>query len=418
MLSKMLAILIGLSLSSFPLMANPGLSETTVPSSREIGVTSDSEDVTAKVEDDQAEVSDLVSLFKKMPASAANTGIISYLDLEAYMASYPYISWPASAEEANELLQSPDLASYRPAFMGIGSGYQQLFRFMAQAPDMQEVSGLNPYQVRQSVSLELAPNTQFWLRGYFNRETIIDALTDQEYEATSGSLSESNEDEWLLLCEGGNCGDGLEIDMEKRNPGFIYGGDLGRRWPVMLLEDIVVSTTAASSIRSILSSSGASLIDQAAISYPIEAVENLIINDQEAAITQLLIMKPEFVFGGEIRSNAERFALFQTNGELAQRVIVSQFFPTFEDAEKAYESLRESIPEDESLSSLIQSLGGEMEDLFLESSEAGAVVVLPIRFATPADILADDGTITQPFNAFTRMIMSYKMDWFNPSDAN
>lgn len=183
---------------------------------------------------DAAAAGNLLDLLEGVPRSLFSDGALSFVDYEALAAVQPGARAPESAAGSRDHLESPAGKAYLLALQGASAGYANLLMYLGLAEDMVKVTGLDPFKVKASLALGQEGRKVF-LRGPVEEAALEAALLAQGYQRMEGKEGLA----WW--CEGGNCGKGLKVDFARRDPAFLFGGDLGRFWPVALKGGVVFS---------------------------------------------------------------------------------------------------------------------------------------------------------------------------------
>jgi hypothetical protein len=136
----------------------------------------------------------------------------------------------------------------------------------------------------------------------------------------------------------------------------------------------------------------------------------------------MLMHKPEqfFWMPGQ-GANIKSLGMFHTNGKEAQRVIFTLTFNSTAEAEEARQQIEEAYQTAEEIKRLfseaVDEIDGVKEDLYIDSTEDDAVLIVPFRFKTTAQLL-EDGKLQSSFIFFTRLQLSDHLRWLAPLDAD
>lgn len=369
-------------------------------------------------ETDVAHDSEIVSLLSRVPASAFDQGYLSYTNFESIVDAYPGASLLPEDMTLDDWRATPEGEAWGNAMAGV-AGTTLAFKYAWLADETFELTGMHPLRIKESLHAGSSLDLQYWLRGNIEKERVIDALETIDYVADKTQ----DESGWILLCENGDCSNGLTFDREKRNPAFIFGGELGRRWPIAVNDDLLVSATYEETIRGATEPIERSLVDLMPVSRPIEVVLSLIDGDGNASISQMNMYKPGQFFrtpgqGENIRS----VTLFHTNGEHAQRLLITLNFKSKAEAEEALPNIEEAYQTAETskrlLPDMVDNMGGVLEDLYIDSAGDDAVLVVPFRFKTTAQIMEEDDFLIKPFVFAVHLQMYDQLQWLAPLDAD
>src|SRR5690625_6249437 len=94
------------------------------------------------------------------------------------------------------------------------------------APLYPEVLGLDLFDIRQTLEFNEPPEQALVLLGEFDDEAVVAAFEARDYVVAGDSPH--------LLCPAAGCDTGMVPDLRNRDPANVFGGDLGRRFPVLL----------------------------------------------------------------------------------------------------------------------------------------------------------------------------------------
>lgn len=359
-----------------------------------------------------SEETHLTTLFANIPASSFRQGMLAYTDYDLIFGAHPDIEFPPDSGSSAEWFRSPDSYAYRSMLPWIALGVPEFIRFWHLADNIATVTGIDPYELEQSVTSGMPPTTAFWLQGDFDRERIIGALMAHDYEL----LESDGDDTWTLLCADGDCANGFETNIERRDPAFIFGGDLGRRYPVALDDSIVASASSEADIRAMVNLNSASLLANVSVTNPVQAIESHINQDDEAAISQMLIYKSELAFRTPMPQAFTTITLAEAIGKSANHLVIALYYPDKEDAEEALGALQSLIPEREIRGKAIPDfiaaeMGGTLDDLYIEDTSDGSALLIPIRFETITELVAADLAYRSPMTVFSPMFYNFDMNW-------
>lgn len=153
--------------------------------------------------------------FLNDPANSA-----TFADLAAGFDSFG-IPVPGSWDEVPEGEQRSLLAAL-PA--GLASSVAMYL--LPTAPLYPEVLGLDLFDIRQTLEFNEPPEQALVLLGEFDDEAVVAAFEARDYVVAGDSPH--------LLCPAAGCDTGMVPDLRNRDPANVFGGDLGRRFPVLL----------------------------------------------------------------------------------------------------------------------------------------------------------------------------------------
>lgn len=185
----------------------------------------------------------LLNLMAYVPATdSVAESYISYNDVRAAELSREGVE-PYESFAAFLLDESPAAAIWLQSYP-LG-GYETIPQFaMVAGPKMPEVLGFDFFDVDRSLQFNQPPELGTILQGNFDEELIDAAHTARDYIRLS--LGDTG---WPLWCGDEAC-DGNVIDVVNREPANIFGGDLGRKWPLSLNADdnILLSSSVLSQL--------------------------------------------------------------------------------------------------------------------------------------------------------------------------
>jgi hypothetical protein len=153
-------------------------------------------------------------------AVATRSGLSDYESWAEFQADLD-----ADEVSASLLLQSLPLSGFP------GANY-----LMVGGPDMPDVMGFDFFDIDAAMTFNQPPEQAFIFQGDFDADQIDTALTNNGY--TSEEL-----DGFPYWCSEDGCDTGMEQDLANRNVANLFGGDLGRRFPVALLDGLLAASS-------------------------------------------------------------------------------------------------------------------------------------------------------------------------------
>lgn len=178
----------------------------------------------------EGESSPLLDMLALVPDSPSVRGsIVSYVDYRAVESTRPGAAQPKSWAEWNALEASDDPSGdlWMAAFMGVTSGPSNFLAYLTQFDEMPQVVGFDWFDIDRALTYGDPPAMGTVLAGDFDVDSIISA-----YEAREFEKSELNG--LPLLCSVSGCDDGLRLDLTNTNPANPFGGQFGRREPLLI----------------------------------------------------------------------------------------------------------------------------------------------------------------------------------------
>lgn len=191
----------------------------------------------------------LVDMIALIPGALADQGedsqplIISYIDFQALAQTRPNTPTPQSWQEWNSLGDTDPEGfvlwmanSYR-----IQSGPQALGRYFMMMETTPEVMGLDYFDIDRALEFGLPPENGFIYAGDFDLEAVAQAHLARDYTETDlGGIS--------LWCGPVGCENGMQQDLQNRDVANIFGGDLGRQFPFLVLPQYLAASVGLPTI--------------------------------------------------------------------------------------------------------------------------------------------------------------------------
>jgi hypothetical protein len=124
------------------------------------------------------------------------------------------------------------------------SGFLGARYLVVAGPDMPEVMGIDFFDIDAALTFNQPPEQAFIYQGDFDATQIDTALTNNGY--VSETLG--GQPYW---CSEAGCDTGMDQNLANRNVANLFGGDLGRRFPVVLLDTYLVSSASDSQVEAV-----------------------------------------------------------------------------------------------------------------------------------------------------------------------
>ncbi len=178
--------------------------------------------------------SPLLDLLSYMPYPSE----LYYADYAAIEQAYPPARMPVDWAEYQTL--TPDTADELFELSVWQRVYRQvnlLGRNVNYGGDMAAVMGVDPFQIKQVLLHEGAPDNLFFLRGEFDVNTINAALT------TRGFTAQPGDGDLTLWCGIEGCEHGSDPDISRAARGDLFGGDLGRQSARLVAPNLLISAS-------------------------------------------------------------------------------------------------------------------------------------------------------------------------------
>ncbi|MBK8022252.1 MAG: hypothetical protein IPK19_12680 [Chloroflexi bacterium] len=140
--------------------------------------------------------------------------------------------------------------------------------YFMQFDDMPDVLGIDFFDINQSLGLGLPPDEGLILRGSFDLAAIRAAHLARDFveEDVNGIPR------W---CSPDGCDTGMNVDFANRQPADVFGGDLGRRFPRALANDVLVGSGSDVTLNAALNAGadGASYADNPLVVAALAALD-------------------------------------------------------------------------------------------------------------------------------------------------
>jgi hypothetical protein len=177
--------------------------------------------------------------------SASRTGELYYTDISAIQQAYPGATMPAdlAAFEAADDAETPDDPFFAEQvwwriFRNISSGPQSMQMLAVASLQGEDVSGMigfDLFQTTQLVGYGRPPENATVLYGDFDNDAIRAAYSDLGF-------AQADADDADLWCGPDGCESGTQVDPAGRLPSNPFGGNLGRKQPMVIGEGYLMSS--------------------------------------------------------------------------------------------------------------------------------------------------------------------------------
>ncbi len=114
------------------------------------------------------------------------------------------------------------------------SGWEGMTRVFQRAQEMPPLVGFDLFDVDRSLVAGEPPSRIVVLQGDFDDDAIIDAFVARDYEVVDANGA--------TLLRSADGGEGFRQDLRNRDPANPFGGDLGRRERIALVEDLLLNS--------------------------------------------------------------------------------------------------------------------------------------------------------------------------------
>jgi hypothetical protein len=367
---------------------------------------------------------------------------IYFVDYSAMESAYN-AARPADAEEFADLEASDEAHKvWSVLFRGTTWVYSRYWQVgLGTGP---ETVGFSPLEVDQAVWFGVPPSDCLMLAGSFDADAIRTAYQ------TSIGLAPKDFDGTTVWCAAEDGADGFQMDLSKGVPENPFGGDLGRRQPMIISEDLLMSSADLGLVLAHLDAAGGTVpnladalsyraavnavgedadILQATIACPIMAMqmastllgadrllrelsgstlEGLLEDYQELPAFELLILADSVTSDEQIA----RVGLLYRDAESAEIAA-----PILLDRLATYPSLSGS-----SFAEVLTPANGTGPRYYVQQESERAVLVLefPAPRATPEEIVAmlgdDKATATSPgwvYRRLSQMLVQRDTSWLS-----
>lgn len=201
--------------------------------------------------DDQPIMQMLAQVPQGAPAS-----YLTFSDRAAIAQAYPEAQLPTTLEAFFALDnddQTPE-ARAQEIWWRIFSRYSSsmMAQTLMQADTLPTSLGLDFFQVQQELSFGQPPENTLYLAGTWDVESVRAALATRNY-----SLIDENAGA-QLWCEE-DCLTGSQVQMEARDPGNPFGGNLGQNWPLLVAAGHLIGSRSEPLMRDYLSAANGDL---------------------------------------------------------------------------------------------------------------------------------------------------------------
>ena len=192
----------------------------------------------------QEDSAPLREMLRYVPEAALSTsGFVSYVDYRAVESARPGVATPASYA-AWKALGAASLDQWLAAFSGVIGGSAQFLRsFPSKAGDWPGLMGFDFFDADRQLSFGAPPADGLVVAGRFEPLAIAAA-----HEARGFSVTD--EGGGLLICSAAGCKSGLDIDLAGREPADPFGGALGRKQPLFVSTEVLLSSAVIDTVRS------------------------------------------------------------------------------------------------------------------------------------------------------------------------
>ena len=343
----------------------------------------------------------LVRLLKAVPAAALDSGAyISYADYAALLAALEAIKAPA------EEVPAEDETAFRQSLMHIQAGYDRLMMMTLQEDSGMQSNGFAASQVQQSLVVGNPPFQQVLLSGAFNLTRIQQALANKGYQALA-----TTETGWQPFCAEGDCTTGNTIDVSKADPAFLFGGMLGSRWPLLLRDDLLLSTPHNALFLAATKKDMPSVAAQPGIA----GLLSILTDASPAPPVQFILLPAQSAIAKEA-PGIMYLCMQEVWLQEGVQVQLALSFASDQGAAAAGEQLKQRYKEDilitkQPFSAMVEAQGGKLMDVqAVALGQKGSALLVSFQFPAPTG----QPFAPSPFRLFYSMMIQRDMQWLVP----
>ena len=196
--------------------------------------------VSAVTAQDALDQQPLLKMLAQVPDNAVSRSEIYFNDRKAVEAAYPSAKMPKDWAEFNALKgndNKKDGLLPIDIWWRVWRNQQSsiMGRTLAVADGMPDSVGFDFFAVEQDLSYGQPPLQTLMLNGSFDLNKVRAALTAHEFTQQDQSGVE-------VWCGGDGCDSGSKVNVRDRNLANPFGGDLGRKWPIIVQEGQLIGS--------------------------------------------------------------------------------------------------------------------------------------------------------------------------------
>jgi hypothetical protein len=350
----------------------------------------------------------LLTLLSFVPDTLENRQqLVTFTDTAAALAARPAAGSYASVAEWLE--DDSDRAGLFLSTLVLPAPIAQFVRIQESAPAL---VGFDIFDAERALEFGAPPAHVLILQGSFDSQMIIAAHRLRDYTVEPLEMTDRDA---ILLCGSDDC-DGMEISIITRDPANPFGGELGRRQPVVVVGDDTVysspSLEAVQAVTAAASSERPSLADSA----DYQAVVTALQSDNLGLLRQALITHGTTLGaqpGDSALVNPPSEALTalppyllvafaDMASEDAQFAVIALVYTTEQAAQTAIDAIPERLAAMQSLvqprpwMALLEERGMTLEgaQVIANDDESRFVALLPFHYDLPSDERDESGFFT------------------------
>ena len=375
----------------------------------------------ASAEDAQSGEPGLQALLEKIPASAFEDGWLSYANMPALIRGTPGAVIPQSAQDFDSLQQGPGGDALLRAYQALAAGPSELYGHLYRGKELIASNGIDFFALSEALELGQPPSRQIWLRGSFDRTAILDRLSEKGYQATADAFPA-----FEVWGKDGRIDGGQALDLKRRDPAFLFGGNIGQSWPVAISGDLLFSSPDESAVRAAAEGKEAPLWSLGPVKGLVSAAGR-VGPEETGEPAQLYLLTPDAA-GLSVLSPWDAkpavplpaytlFFLSQAFAQNSEWVLIGLSYPDASLASEAADALAIRYEQaaltrtGEKLSDRVAAMGGEAGEPFVIEAEDGSrSVILPLRFSTL------EGNAPMAFRFFANLLLSRDLGWLTSGE--
>ena len=363
----------------------------------------------------------LQAMLAKIPASAFEAGWLSYANVPALIRGTPGAVIPQGAQDFDSLQSGPGGDALLRAYQALAAGPGDLFGHIYRGKEMIASSGIDFFALSEAAELGQPPSRQIWLRGSFDRTAILDRLSEKGYQATADAFPA-----FEVWGRDGRIDGGQALDLKRRDPAFLFGGNIGQSWPVAISPDLVFSSPDESAIRAAAEGKEPPLWSLGPVKGLVSAACR-VSPEETGEPAQLYLLTPDAA-GLSVLSPWDAkpavplpaytlFSLSQVFAQNSEWVLIGLSYPDASLASEAADALALRYEQaaltrtGETFSGRVAAMGGEAGTPFITEDEDGSSsVVMPLRFE-----ILEEGAPTA-FRFFVNLLLSRDLGWLTAGE--
>ena len=371
----------------------------------------------------------LFDLLERVPQMSFDDGWFGYVDYGVLLNAFPGSRQPASVADYRSLLEEQDWPDTMNAYRSITTGPAEFLLNLDMGERVLAESGIDLFAIERGLVLGNPPAEQIWLEGQFEPDEVETSLLSRGYEEV-----QSDSGSFRIFAPDGDIAGGTAIDLTQTDPAFIFGGDLGRSWPVMLSDSLIWSTADAAAVQAIAERTETSLLAFPGLRSLLTAVDSA----AGGSIGQLHVMAlpaigfdipdlsdPDLMLPVETGLKRDRplspyfaLALAQRFEDEAQWIDLALVFDSPETAKAAGDILQYRLLDAvsqrslQSISESVSGMGGKRLAAVVEAADDGTGVLrIPFRFELTGPAGEPNAEGYSAFRFFMQLFLQRDINW-------